>query len=30
MKAALDLPLPTEESLKDDFYPRSRFTPEAD
>ena len=27
MKAALDLPLPVEESLKGSFGPRSRFTP---
>ena len=30
VKAALDLPLPTKESLKDDFWPRSRFIPEPD
>ena len=30
MKAALDLLLPTEESLKDGFWPRSRFIPEVD
>ena len=31
MKAALDLPLPLEESLRGDFWPTSRFTPsEAD
>ena len=29
VKVALDLPLPTKESLKDDFWPRSRFTLEA-
>ena len=29
VKAALDLPLPTKESLKDGFWPRLRFTPEA-
>ena len=26
MKATLDLPLPTEESLKGDFWPTSKFT----
>ena len=30
VKAAIDLPFATEESLKDGFWPRSRFTPEAD
>ena len=30
VKAALDLLLPIEESLKDVFWPKSRFTPEAD
>ena len=30
MKAALDLPLPTEKSLKEGFWPRLRFTPEVD
>ena len=29
MKAALDLPLPVEESLRDGFWPRSRFIPSA-
>ena len=28
VKAALDLPLPIEEYLKDGFWPRSRFIPE--
>ena len=28
VKAALDLPLPNEEYLKDGFWPRSRFIPE--
>ena len=27
MKAALDLPLPSEESLRGNFWPTSRFTP---
>ena len=30
VKVALDLPLPKEESLKEGFWPRSRFTPEND
>ena len=30
MTAALDLLLPIEESLKDHFWPRSRFIPKAD
>ena len=30
VQTALDLLLPIEESLKDDFWPRSRFTPETD
>ena len=29
MKATLDLPLPVEESLRDGFWPRSRFIPSA-
>ena len=29
VKAALDLPLPVEESLRDGFWPRSRFIPSA-
>ena len=29
MKAALDVPLPVEESLRDGFWPRSRFIPSA-
>ena len=30
VKAALDLPLPIEENLKDGFWPRSRFIPETE